>query len=82
MTVMLKQARKDLGAYFRKKGRGAAAALARECGVGESLPWRWVRGDRTPTADDDTRVTIERVTGIPALWWRREKRKRTAEASP
>jgi len=73
MVSMLKQARKALRDHLKRKGRGEAARLARECGVTSPLPGRWARGDKTPSGESDSREILERETGIPAHWWRRER---------
>lgn len=48
-------------------GRGAAALLAKELGVDQSLVTRWMKRTRRPNTAQ--RVLIEQKYGIPILGW-------------
>lgn len=69
-----------LRAHLKKRGRGEAARIARECGVDLSLPGRWARGDKNPDADTGSREVLERETGIPATYWRKDRVRHSASS--
>jgi hypothetical protein len=70
-----KKAAATLEKYLKKKGRGATAALARECLVSLSLPGRWARGEKVPSADGLSRGVLRIAAGIPTEWWARTRRR-------